>query len=568
MTSIEKILPGIMMSTCVSILKRVTPALCLLVPLTSNAAGALGYNIIVVFADDISAREFPAYGSTVWTPPAVLGANTSDPQFRARTPVLDRLARDGAVVRTCWANAVCSPSRATIMTGRYAHLHKWWQNNDIGKYRDKDGNLKPWPLYQSSPLMIGHVAKKGGYATFWAGKTQMKNSDLRKFGFDSIMTSPANDSGMTGPSSHTDFRLKRVHGKTAPPGKNKRLPQKVFLNVDSGKETTSSWPERSFFWQPSVGLIDWPPGNKSMKTWPNTPESKKRFGVHTYGPDVEMDFILSFMDKAHAEGKPFFIYHTPHLGHAARNWLGQKSLKGDSRVEYPGTPKLTWDGYTYTRTKPKITGDKGVYDTHGTVTEPGIHRHIEYLDYQVWQYMQKLEALGIREKTVFIFTADNGTLRHGKMRIDKQRGPHVPFYIYIPGMQKRGKQEILVDVTDVLPTIAEAAGVKIQDGYEINGKSLLPYFMGEAPKHRDWIYTFLFEKQLIRGHHVLRDGNGAWWDVAVDPADLDAYPRITDWSTVSDAHRSERDQLEAVMPRFDKHVSEHDAPGVSLAPEK
>ena len=52
-------------------------------------------NIILIFADDISARELPIYGSTVWTAPDK--SNTSDPKFRARTPVLDQLAREG-----CW----------------------------------------------------------------------------------------------------------------------------------------------------------------------------------------------------------------------------------------------------------------------------------------------------------------------------------------------------------------------------------------------------------------------------------------------------------------------------------
>ena len=70
-------------------------------------------NIIVLFADDISAREFPVYGSTVWTPPRDFGGTTKERQFRARTPVLDKLARDGAYATTCWATPVCSPSRAT-----------------------------------------------------------------------------------------------------------------------------------------------------------------------------------------------------------------------------------------------------------------------------------------------------------------------------------------------------------------------------------------------------------------------------------------------------------------------
>jgi arylsulfatase A-like enzyme len=78
------------------------------------------YNIILVYADDISARELPAYNSTVWSLPYSLGITGKDPNYRAQTPVLDRFAEEAAFVRTAWANSICSPARATIMTGRYA----------------------------------------------------------------------------------------------------------------------------------------------------------------------------------------------------------------------------------------------------------------------------------------------------------------------------------------------------------------------------------------------------------------------------------------------------------------
>ena len=56
-----------------------------------------------------------------------------------------------------------------------------------------------------------------------------------------------------------------------------------------------------------------------------------------------------------------------------------------------------------TRTQPHITGDKGVYDTHGTVTQPGIQSHINYLDYQMWLYRNKLKEMGIEDNTVVVF---------------------------------------------------------------------------------------------------------------------------------------------------------------------
>ena len=58
-----------------------------------------------------------------------------------------------------------------MMTGRYAHLHKWWDNKDKGEYIDANGKRMVWPLYESSPLQLGHLAQRAGYGTYWAGKT-------------------------------------------------------------------------------------------------------------------------------------------------------------------------------------------------------------------------------------------------------------------------------------------------------------------------------------------------------------------------------------------------------------
>ena len=94
-------------------------------------------NIVIVLADDISAREFPIYNSTVWN--ADSKGSTSDMKMRAKTPVLSRLAEEGVFIKTAWAATICSPSRAMMMTGRYADKHKWWHNGDLGMSKDENG---------------------------------------------------------------------------------------------------------------------------------------------------------------------------------------------------------------------------------------------------------------------------------------------------------------------------------------------------------------------------------------------------------------------------------------------
>ncbi|EMI52543.1 sulfatase-like hydrolase/transferase [Rhodopirellula sallentina] len=502
-------------------------------------------NIVLVYADDISARELPIYGSSTWT--INRGEDSSDPAVRAKTPVLDQMAQEGCWIKTAWASVVCSPSRAMMMTGRYAHLHKWWNNSYKGRYRNEIGKVTTWPLYESSPMLIGYVAQQGGYATYWAGKTQMPG-DLREYGFDQGCFTPGSLSDKDNP--FTDFKIvgKKVNG------------QKLVINEDTG-EPYDTYDQHGWYFYPHVRLMNH--ADKDFQWWPNTPETIDSFGLGTYGPDVELDFIFDFMDRQHEQGKPFFVYHTTHLGHGAFDWLNPENGQ-----TWPGTPVIRWDGDGYTRTEPKITGDHGDYDTHDTVTDVGIHHHINYLDYQMWLYRKKLAEMGIADNTVIVFCADNGTAGYGKNSHEKQKGVHVPMIIYAPGMTKHGEQDVLVNMSDLLPTIAELTGVTIPDEYEHNGESLVPFLFTDQTKHREWLYGYSRERQMIRGDLVMKDGYDRWYDVSKDPADLISFPEITNWNEVSEAHRAERDKLLEVLPEFDLFETEPDAPGSNLPPKE
>lgn len=504
-------------------------------------------NIVFVFADDISARELPIYGSSKWSPP--LAGDTSDPKYRAQTPALDRLAKEGCWITTTWAATVCSPSRAMMMTGRYAHRHKWWTNKDIGEVQRPNGKREKWPLYESSPIQLGHLLQKAGYATFWTGKTQMPG-DLRKYGFDEGCFTPGNLSDRDNP--YADFKHEIV----------KRDGTKVLINKDTGK-VADTYQQHGWYWYPHVRLMKHPSAKKDFEWWPNTPKAQKDFGVATYGPDVELDFAFEFMERQHQAGKPFFVYHCSHLGHDAFNWLNPSDPS-----KWPGTPKVKWDGKKYTRTEPKITGDKGIYDTHGTITESGIHTHVNYLDYQMWLYRKKLKQMGIADNTIVIFCADNGTSKYGKHSSDRQKGTHVPLIIYAPGMMKHGKQDILVNLSDFLPTFADFAGTKIPANYPIDGVSLHPFLMTKAKKHRDWIYAYKGPQQFIRGRQVMLDGTGKWWDVAKLPDDLISFPQIDSWPSMTQAHRNERNKFKRIIPQFDNYDEEHDAPGTPSKPKR
>ncbi len=494
-------------------------------------------NVVLIYADDISAREIPFYGSSVWTDAD--RQTTKDLASRAKTPVLDRLSTEGAWIKHAWAATVCSPSRAMMMTGRHASIHKWWNNGDLGTIvRDGKKTKEVVPLYQTSPLLIGHIAQKAGYATQWTGKTQMKRCDHQLFGFDEGVFTPG--SYLFPENPHTDFVLKG--------------PTNALINIDTGKKV-DYYAQTSWYWKPSVALMNHPTGRTPIDYWPILEEDKKNYGINTYGPDVELDFIFDFMERKHDEEKPFFIYHTTHLGHDGFDWFNP-----EENTCWPSTPIIEWDGTSYTRKEPNVTGDKGIYHLNNSVTEPGMHSHVEYLDYQVWQYLEKFKEMGIEDHTVFIFCADNGTSKYGKGSPDRQKGTHVPFLIYAPGfkLMKQGEQDVLASVVDIMPTLADIMDFKIPKDYEIHGKSLWPYLTGDATVHREWIYAYRSEMQLIRGDKVMKDGRNKWWDVAETPDDLISFREIKDWTSVSPEHRAQRDLLKSVLPQYDNHAEEHD----------
>ena len=85
------------------------------------------------------------------------------PQPFLETPMLDRLAREGAHLRNAFVTtALCSPSRASILTGKYAHKHKIVDNNTA---------IPPGTRFFSQDL------QKAGYATGFFGKWHMGSAD-------------------------------------------------------------------------------------------------------------------------------------------------------------------------------------------------------------------------------------------------------------------------------------------------------------------------------------------------------------------------------------------------------
>jgi len=232
-----------------------------------------------------------------------------------------------------------------------------------------------------------------------------------------------------------------------------------------------------------------------------------------YGPDVVSDFALGFIERNKA--KPFFLYYPMMLTHGP----------------YEPTPDSPdYGGRGTTRRQRQRQGVTGV--------DPHFADMVAYMDKLVGKLLAHLDRLGLRENTLVLFVGDNGTGKGTRsMMGDKvvmggkgdltEAGMRVPLIAHWPGhMTTAGKVcNDLVDSTDFLPTICEAAGVTVPAAWVLDGRSFLPQIRGEKGQPREWYYCWYaprdgrFKGEFAATAKYKLYRGGTLYDVANDPAE-------------------------------------------------
>ena len=164
----------------------------------------------------------------------------------------------------------------------------------------------------------------------------------------------------------------------------------------------------------------------------------------------------------------------------------------------------------------------------GMALFPGM---VDYCDYEVGCLLKALDDLQIRDRTLVIFAADNGTVSgvkcpaRGRL-VDggkggmTERGICVPFIASWPGrVPVRKVSDELVDFSDMLPTLCEVVGAKPPVGVEIDGKSFVNTLLGkpEPRLRREWIYSRLGPKHALRDQRFKLMKDGHFYDLLADP---------------------------------------------------
>ena len=251
-----------------------------------------------------------------------------------------------------------------------------------------------------------------------------------------------------------------------------------------------------------------------------------------YGPDHWVDFINDFIRRKKDSDKPFFVYYAMALPH---------------RPFVPTPASKDWN--------------------NGTPLENEDTRYfqdmVEYMDKCVGRVVKQIDNLGLSKKTLVIFYSDNGT--HRKITSQTTRGPvvggkgrttdagtHVPLVVRWPGRVQPGLNDNLVDSTDFLPTILEAAKRPIPAQAKLDGISFYPQLLNRPTEPRPWVFCHYdprpgWDKDQFRKIRFARDkrfklyGNGKLYDVPNDK--LEQRPITQD----TPASRAARQRLAAVL---------------------
>ncbi|WP_025761833.1 arylsulfatase [Dyadobacter tibetensis] len=394
-------------------------------------------NIILILADDLG-----------------IGLLGHEGQKIIKTPNIDRLAEEGMRFTNAYANMLCAPSRASLITGLHDSHRNRFEITTAGIYQkiseDKttaqeieraiNKSLSPIP---DSQVFLGQVAKEQGYKTAQFGKLEwgFATSDyqMQRHGWDYYL-------------GYLDHQ--RAHGFYPPFLFQNGRP--VFYpgnsRTDAGKtiepETEAAFKDR----------------------WDMT-------GKNTYSEHIFMEGILEFIEKHKQE--PFFMFYPTQLPH------GPVSI-------------------------PAVHPDF-INDNRLTQIEKEYASMVKLLDDQVGKILDKLDELQLTENTIIIFTSDNGHEiyyaqegrthkpythmesgkrfddlklkyysdssgdvfdgnggRAGMKRSNLEGGIHVPLLVRWPAKIKpKSTTSRLTANYDILPTIAEITGFRknfVSDG--------------------------------------------------------------------------------------------------------
>jgi arylsulfatase A-like enzyme len=363
-------------------------------------------NILFIVADDLGWRDTAVYGSTFY-----------------ETPHIDALAASGMMFTDAYAaNPLCSPTRASIMTGQYpvrhglttaaGHIAKIQEHKERTHGPEEVRGCGPSHLNYLDPKYdtLGKAMRAAGYATGFFGKWHM-GCKLDHW-----------------PESHGFDYVKGGRHHPGPPGTN---------------------PKRKFY----------PPWNcDTLKPYPSG---------DTHVDDYIADLTINYMKQQQAAGKPFFICHWPYSVHAPFQSKPELIEKWKQKVD-PNNPQHS----------PTMAAMIEVLDTNVGRLMQALKDN--GLDKNTIVIFTSDNGGNMYDTVDGTTPTNNEPLRAGKAN-NYEGGVRIPLIVRWPGVTEPGSvNPSVVSTVDHYPAILEMTKQPLRPEAHKDGVSYVPALRGDA----------------------------------------------------------------------------------------
>tara|TARA_B100000809_G_scaffold263834_1_gene318049 strand:+ start:9929 stop:11593 length:1665 start_codon:yes stop_codon:yes gene_type:complete len=420
-------------------------------------------NIVYIMTDDQSAivplkedgNQTHLGGEKIQSHP--FGFN-GDPDVH--TPIIDGLAKNGMIFNNAFvSSSVCSPSRYTMLTGRYGGRCEgpsFMSLHPYGKMTRVENNTELEMDRENLPRLL----QKAGYRTGFVGKSHiiehklLNNQNNTKIG---------------------DWKGEGLIGydKKANP-KDPKINMAMSLNHN--------------FWATRIKEYGFDYAN-GVYTGNLRELYNESLNVHNI--EWKNKAALEFIDQV--DDAPFFLYYSETVPHGPAPWVKNKNGKYIHGLH--ADPKMTGEGYVDQEFE-NMPSRKAILDEVIAAGKNPDHAWLRWFDHAVGAVVKKLKEKGIYENTIIVVTSDHGNYNLGKTTI-YEGGIKVPLMIHWPhGIQPESVYNELVQNIDFTPTFLDLAGVNLKKIATLDGVSLKKVLDGNKKAVHEYLF---FELGYARG---------------------------------------------------------------------
>ena len=415
-------------------------------------------NILFIFSDDHAYQSIGAYGGLL--------------KDVAHTPHIDKLASEGMLFKKCYVtNALCGPSRATILTGKYGHRNgvTWNRNSNF------DGSQQTFPK----------LMRENGYQTAIIGKWHLKSVPTGFDYFDVMkgqgqyynpFLQRGDAEGLKDTRTESGYNSDIVGDLTIEWLKNGRDKSKPFMLMLQFKATHHGWC----------------PGPEEYDLYKDVhvPEPNNLFDDFSYrGTAIREQTLTLYEDLPYN----LMIGDPGELGE-----LNKKQRKAWDAYRAPDVEKFKALGLDWRDPSKKLSRFKyQVLLRNFLAAGAGI-------DKNVGRIRAFLEENDLADNTIVIYMADHGYFlgEHGffDKRFMYEESIRTAFIVHWPGVVEKGiiNDKDIVSNLDIASTFLDVAGIEIPE--QIQGQSMVSILEGKTPEN--WRKTFLYTYHELANHHV------------------------------------------------------------------